>query len=783
MFGNYLKVALRNISRHKGYSVINILGLATGMACAILLFLWVQDELEYDRFHENIGYLYRVVIEDNSTNQARQVAITPAPLAPALKDEIAGIARSTRCWIAGAVIAGDNNKYYERVAMADPDFFEMFSFPLIRGNAVTALDNPHSAILTREKAVKYFGTDNVIGKTLRIDNRADLIITGVLDKIPDNSSLKFDFLIPFEYRREIEDLDFWGAWRFYTFVQIYRHQSMEEVNSNMAGVMNKYRGKDDTRLYLQPFRDIHLRSNLNYDMPNRGNIKHVWIFAAIGLLIILIACINYMNLTTARSGNRAGEIGLRKVVGAHRLHIIRQFYGESILFSFIALALAVVMVELLLPSFNGISGKQISLDMLNNINMMGGLAVIALITGIVSGSYPSLFLSSLRPAAIMQRMRDTGTGGSWMRKILVTVQFTLSVFLIIGAIVVHNQLQYMINKNLGFDKEYIVHIPVKTEYVDKYPALKDEFLKNPDVSGVTASFQLPNNIGSSPGSMDWEGRDPDFNLNINAGLVDFDYFETFGMEIIEGRGFSRDFASDTAEAYILNEEAVRQMGIQSPVGKWFSYWDTKGTIIGIVRDFHSTSLRNEINPIVLRLTSYWLNYMHVKLKSDNIHAALNMLEKSWNDMIPGFPFDYRFLDETIDNQYRSEKRVGTLFRYGTALAIFISCLGLFGLASYMAEKRTREIGIRKVLGASVFGLVLLLSREFIRLVILANVIAWPLAWYAMDQWLRDFAYRINPGWEVFALSGIMVLLTALLTVIYQALKAALANPVKTLRYE
>ena len=783
MLKNYLKVAIRNILKHKGYSFINITGLAVGMACCLLLLLWVQDELSFDRFHDDINNVYRVICEDHSADVVKDIAVTPAPLAPVLKDEIPEIIYATRVAMPTMAMSYREKIFNETVLMADPDLFQIFSFNMIEGDPATALENPLSLIVTQTMVDKYFGREDPIGKTITIGNKTDFTVTGILEEVPYNSSIRFDFVAPFKYLSESEDIDYWGAYRYSTFVRLQDGSSVKDVNRKISGIIGNHRADNNDRLYLQPYKNIHLYSNLAYDFRNRGSIKYVWIFSFLALLIIIIASINFMNLATARSSKRAREIGMRKVVGAFRSDIIRQFYGESILLSFIALFFAIILVEISIPVFNELTGKHLILKFFGDVHIVLGLIGLTLFTGIVSGSYPALLLASFKPVAVLKGGFGREGKGSSFRKILVITQFSLSIFLIVGSLVVGRQLDYMKNKNLGFDKEHVIYMPLKYSYVRKYNILKNRFLQNPNVTNVTASFQLPSNIGSSPGGMDWEGRPSGFDLRINAGLVDFDYFETFGMKMADGRSFSREYATDSTAAYILNEEAVRQMGISSPVGKWFSFWDTPGTIVGVVKDFHSTSLQNEINPIVLKIDPYWLNYMYAKIKSDNISAVVDSFKKIWNEILPGYPFEYRFLDETIDRQYRTEERLKSIFGYFTFLAIFISCLGLFGLASYMAEQRTKEIGIRKVLGASIPNIITLISREFVLPVFVANAIALPAAYLYMNHWLNDYAYRTNLGWSIFIFAGSLSFIITLLTVSYQAFKAAFTNPVKAIKYE
>jgi len=784
MIKNYIKTASRNIIRHKGYSFITIAGLAIGMACSFLILMWVQDELGYDRFNENIDDLYRVAIEDHDNNEVVHLAVTPAPLAPTLKEEFPEIARASR-FANGQMVMKYGEKVFDEsgVVYADPDILEMFTFPLAEGDPGSALSDPHSIIVTEEMSEKYFGNEDPIGKVLTINGKTEFTVSAVASDIPYNSSIRFDFLAPFEYLRERVDIDYWSAYRYYTFVQLAPGCMSDEVDEKIAGVCNQHQQESGDYLYLQPVKDIHLYSSLRYDSFGQADIKYVWILTALAVFVLMIACINFMNLTTARSATRAKEVGVRKVIGARRADLVRQFLGESVLMSSIALVLAVGLVELLLPAFNELSAKHLSADYVGSIAFVAGLVCIAIAAGIVSGAYPALLLSSFRPFKVFAGSTGTGARGYLFRKVLVVGQFSLTIALMTGTIMIHNQLDYMKNKSLGFDKEHVVYMPMRGNLPQEYGTVKSELLRDPYIVNVTAAFQLPTNIGSSPGEMDWEGKDPGNNVRINAGLVDYDYFETFNMGFAEGRGFSKEFATDVSEAYVVNEAAVKAMGMESPIGKRFSFWETPGRIIGVVKDFHSQSLHSEINPIVLKLDSVWLYHLFVRAESDNVAAAISSMEKAWQRVNPEYPFEYRFLDETINNLYRAEQRLGKVFNYFTVVAIFIACMGLFGLASFMAQQRRKEIGVRKVLGASVPGIVLLLVNEFGRWVLLANVIAWPVAYLAMNRWLQDFAYRIDIGIGAFLMAGGLAFILALLTVSYLAVRAALANPVESIKYE
>jgi putative ABC transport system permease protein len=785
MLKNYLKIALRNIKRHKGYSLINIVGLAVGMACCILILLWVQDELSYDRFHENADDIYRVIQNINFADHSTTWTITQGPLGPSLKEDFPEIINATRITDRGFRLTYDDKSYDEEVGMADGSLFEMFTFPLVKGDPATALSDPSSIVLTEEMAEKYFGDEDPIGKTIKADNQWDFQVTGVMRDVPRNSHLQFDFLIPFIFGRELNyTVDHWGNSSFRTYVQLPKGAPVQEVISKISGyLIEKPTIEKDARLNLQPLTRIHLYSNYEYDSVH-GDITYVTLFSIIAFFILLIACINFMNLATARSGNRAKEIGMRKVAGAHKVDIIRQFYGESILLAFIALLLAVVFVWLLLPVFNNLAAKELSLNITGNLSILMGLLCIAILSGIISGSYPAFFLSAFQPVMVLKGFRLSGLKGSIFRKTLVIFQFSLTILLIICTIGVYNQLDYMRNRKLGYDKEHMIYLRMRGDIREKFDSVKNELLQNPNILGVTASSNVPTSGYYFSNSLwRWDGQNPDEEILMRAVLVDFDYFKTFGMEIAEGRSFSKEFPTDATEAIMVNEEAVKAMGMESPLGKRLSLQDDNFKIIGVVKNYHFRSLRQEIGPLILLYYPKYCRVLFAKLKSDQTPQTIGYIEDIWKRFAPGYPFNYRFLDEALDRLYRSEQRIGTLFRYFSILAILISCLGLLGLASFMAEQRTKEIGIRKVLGATAPNIVALLSKEFTKWVIVANIIAWPVAYFALNKWLQSYAYKTNVAFWSFILSGVIALLIALLTVSYQSIKAALANPVDSLRYE
>ena len=791
MFWNYLKTTWRNIKRYKGYSSINIIGLAVGLACCILILLWVQDELSYDRFHVHADNLYRTVTIYQKTEPATHYWPVCAPLAPALKEdypEIIKATRFTRLRRGQLIKYGDKSLLETQICLTDPDFFEMFTFPLAQGDPSSALSDPNSLIITEQMATKYFGSEDPLGKTLNINNEYDFTVTGIMKNVPHTSHLQFDFLLPFirieDFEKNWAVLDNWTLGGYATYVLLQKETSLQELNRKIRDYIPKHAARSKDFLYLQPLKDIHLySSHIQFGIEGQGNIKYVYIFSVVALFVLVIACINFMNLATARSSNRAKEVGLRKVVGARRPQLMGQFFCESVLTALLSLILAVVLVELFLPPFRNLSGKPLESGFSGNINILLAIVIMALITGFISGTYPALFLSSLRPVKVFKGMLKTEGRGYLFRKILVVSQFSLSILLIICTVLVSSQVDFMRNRKLGLDKEQVVYLPIRSELVRKYDPLKIELLKSAGVRNVAASSNIPSyGVILTLDYITWEGKDPKDPKVLNLTSTGYDFIETLNMEMIEGRSFSEEYPSDE-NAVVINETAQKIIGMENPVGKRLMLGDTELPIIGIVKDYHFRSLHSEIEPLLLVNDPSLYRYILIKLDSGDIPSALANIDNTWKTFFPDTPFEYHFLDEAYDNLYRTEQRMGTLFNYFTGLAIFISCLGLFGLASFMAEKRTKEIGIRKILGASVSGVVILLNREFIKWILIANIIASPVAYYAMSKWLQGFAYRINMEVWIFALAALAALAIAVVTVSYQSVRAATANPADSLRYE
>ena len=773
MIRNYFKVAFRQLNQHKGYSFINIMGLAVGMACCILILLWVQDEFSYDKFHANSNELYRTTMKLGE----RWGASSPWAMIPVLKEDYPEIIKGTR-YARRTLLANYADKnYYESVAFVDDDFFDMFTFPLVEGNRKTLFTSINSVVISEKAASKYFQDEQPLGKVLKLNNDSELIVTGIVKNVPANSHMQFDMLVPVELVGE-ERLQSWWL-ESNSYILVGKNIDVNLLRTKIANVIMEHDTRTDEAklLDIQPLSEIHLHS-----LTGSGPIIYVYIFSTIAFFILLIACINFMNLTTARSVTRAKEISMRKVVGALKTNIIRQFYCESIITSLIAFFCALLLVYLFLPSFNTIAEKSLSMDTVLNSSTLIGLFGIVLLTGLISGSYPALVLSGFKPAVILKGSFKSSSKGLMLRRILVVGQFVITIVLIIGTFVIYKQLNFIRHKNLGFNKERIVVVPMNSALRNNYDALKAEMLQNSQILNVTSANNMPTNIGNI-NPVYWEGHGPEDYVTINFATIDYDYFEIFGMEFAHGRGFSREFSTDKIN-YVINEAALRLTGLESPIGKMFSLWNYEGTIIGVVKDFHSRSLHNEIAPVVFVLTTNWPhNWIFVKIKPDDIPASLQYVEETVSKFAPSFPLEHFFLDESFDRQYRLDQRIGTIFKYFSILAIFISCLGLLGMASFVAEQRTKEIGIRKTLGASVSSITALMSREFLLLIIIANVLAWPIGYLVMERLLRGYAYKTDITIWIFFTAGLLACAITLLSVGIQTLRAARANPVDSLRYE
>ena len=783
MIKKFFVVAFRNIKKDKIYSFINIAGLSIGIAASILILLWVSDEMNYNNFHKNLNEIYAVPqTQHYQTIGDFTVMATPTALAPALKAERPEIKYITRyeAFFGDVLISHDLKNFKQKLDYADPDFFKIFTFEFIKGDKNTALNDPHSIVITEDMASKYFGSDDPIGKTLRLEDKIDLKVTGLLKNIPHNSDINFDMIAPMEVMKELYDvpLDNWGNNMLNTYLVMNNSADAKELSKKINGRLAEAVDSPTAgKLFLYPFKDMHLYSYRG----EGGRIKTVIIFSIVAFFILIIACINFMNLATARSVKRSTEVGIKKVVGANRTQIAGQFFGESLLLTFISLIFSLILVQILLPVFNDISGKELSLSLISFSTILSIIG-IAFFTGILSGIYPAIFLSSFKPIATLKGTMSGLHSKFSLRRILVVFQFAISIILIIGTGIVYLQLNYIQNKNLGLDKDNIIYFDLSSNLQKNPESLKAELLTNSNIKGATVSSHIPAFIYSNGGGWNWEGKDPQQQELVTAMSADNDLLKTYGMKLAAGRFYSKEFPADDSLSMVINESFAKLIGYKNPIGMPLSRGNRHYNIIGVVKDFNYLQLQNKIGPAVI-YPDPQPRYLSLKVNNAGLSETLNYIEKICKKFDPRFVFNYEFLDKSYEKVYTSEMRLGKIFNVFALLAIIISCLGLFGLASFVSELKTREIGIRKVLGASVSGIVFNLSKQFIRWVLLANVIAWPVAYYFMHEWLADFAYRIDfPLW-IFVVSAILAMIIAVFTVSSQAIKSALTNPVEALRYE
>ena len=783
MLKNYVFTALRSYWKQKGFTVLNLAGLTIGIATSLLITLWVTDELNYDRFHQHSDQLYRIMENQTYSGQLFTFDATPGPLAPALKEEIPEINRATRMTEDELQFTVGDKIIKESGAYADPDFFDMFSFPFVAGDATWALSNVSSVAISESLAKKYFGSaPAALDQTILVNAKDNYTVTGVFADVPHSSSLDFDFVLPFEvYYQENGWLEEWSNNGIQTYILLQDQASPEAVNRKIKDFV---KGRDEgsvVTLFAQSFSESYLHGEFKEGKQSGGRIIFIRLFVIIAIFITLIACINFTNLVTARSAQRAKEIGVRKVIGAHKGSLIGQFLGESMLLVLLATLLSTLLVELVLPAFNQLTDKQLVVPYGHPV-FLGGLVGLVLTIGLVAGIYPAFFLSSFNTVNVLKGTFKIGSKGAFLRQGLVVFQFMLSMILIGATLVVHQQIQYIKDKDLGLDRENMVYLPITPQIQDHYKAYKNELLTQPGIQYVSQSNQNPLSVGSSTQGLEWDGKAPDTKILFQVMSTGYDFLPTAGIQLQEGRDFSRDFPTDTANL-ILNEEAVRRIGFQNPIGERVDMWERKGRVIGVVKDFHSGNLHDNIEPLVIMLRPENADRTMVRTQAGQAQEAIASLETLHRQYDGNYAFEYHFLDEEFDRMYRTDTLVGKLATYFSVIAILISCLGLFGLAAYTAERRIKEIGVRKVLGASVPNLVALLSGNFTKLVLIAFVIATPVTWYLMDAFLQQYAYHTELSPMVFVLVGLLALVIAWLTVSYQSIKAALANPVDSLRTE
>ena len=797
MFKNYFVIAIRNLLKHKGYALINISGLAIGLACCFFIIFFVRHELGYDAFHKKAPRIYRL-LHASKEDPGDRSAISASAYAPHLLHEFSEIEQAVRFFTnAGPANLKSQSEVrtVEGLVFADASVLSVFDFPLRRGNAAEALTAPNTIVLTAAAAQAWFGPEDPLGKTLfylRGSQKLALQITGVLENLPSNSHLQFDHLVSFSTIKAFmgeQALEEYINFNYYTYVLLRPGISPQQLQDRFPGFLRKYREEDTaahTLLLLQPLRDIHLTTNVKWDVGTNSDKKYLYIFSAVAFLILLIASINFVNLATARATLRAKEVGVRKAAGAARRQVMLQMFGESLLASVFAMILALSLLQIFAPVLSDLLGREINLKVFDNFALLFLLLGLGLLAGILAGIYPAVVLSSFEPITVLKRLVTKGVKGARLRKTLIVAQFGISVFLLIAMATVYNQLQFMKTRDLGFDREQVVFVGLSGAVKEHFETFRQQLLRHTGVRQV-ALGTLPGRVGTSRGSK-WPGQekqneDQD-SRSFFTMFVDAHSLEALGFELLQGRNFSETIATDATHAYILNETAVRELGWSDPVGRPFHVWDEEsGQVIGVVKDFHFRSLHQKIEPLVLDIKPEWSWTAAIRLAPGEVRATLNFIATQWQQFEPELPCNVVFLDADFERLYRAEERLGRLFSSFTALAIFVACLGLLGLAAFTAEQRTKEIGIRKVLGASVRDILLLLSREFAALVAWAFVAAVPVAYWAMNTWLQNFAYRMPLSFAPFLLCGFLVLVLALLTVSSQALRAALANPAEALRYE
>lgn len=804
MLKSYFTVAWRNITRHKGYATINTLGLALGITCCIFIFLWVRDEKGVDNFHANGKDLYAVYQRVTNNGQSYGNYQTPVRIDTnhftfLLKDISKAVpeVKNFALYVPGYILPWGHAETFQvgdklvklEGSRAGEDFFKMFSFPLLEGTPSTALKDIYGIAISRKMAGIFFGNPHAaMGKTLRFENSIDFTVSAVFEDLPLNNTFKFDYLIGWDAQRALHIEGATNDIRSYIQLQAGADPQLAEtkINQYLRTQLGPQPKGLDFHAGLQPFHEQYLHSVFENGVPATGRIQYVRIFGSVAIFILLIACINFMNLATARSVRRAREVGLRKVVGSTRAHLIGQFFGESLLFAVLAMVVSILLLALLLPAFNNFTEKHISLPLTQPAFWLG-LAGIALATGIVAGSYPALYLSSLQPIRTLKGIFRFTRGAIWFRKGLTIFQFVLSIVLLIATIVIVRQTRYVQNTNLGYDRDNLIYIRIEGQLskIEKYQLFKREATGMPGIRLIDRSTETPHSMDfEAYDPIKWEGQPKNVNIGFKPASVGFDFIDLMNLKTVEGRPFSRNIPTDSADAFMVNETAVKQMGMKDPIGKWVSAWNKKGHIIGVLKDYHTGSMHEPIKPVILDVKEFeYFGVIMVRTYPGQTPQALASLEKVYRSINPGFAFAYQFVDEEYRKMYLSEQVTSRLSVLFAVLAIIISCLGLLGLVMFAAEQRVKEIGIRKVLGASLSQIIGLFAKDFMQLVLIAFLIAGPLGWYAMNSWLRDFAYRISISWWIFGLSGAVALLIALLTVSHQALRAATANPVTSLRSE
>lgn len=786
MFQNFLSVAVRHFMRQRLYSLINVVGLSAGLVCVMMIYLWVRDEVSKDRFHKDVDRIVHVVSNlDMGDGKIVTWNVTPGPLAEDIRENVPGVELVART-------AGSNNPLFqygdknftERGIFADPDFFKIFSFPIIKGSPAPIGDDKNSIAISQKMASRLFGSDDPIGKVIKVSKQYDVEVKAVFEDAGANSSMKFDFVMPFAITKESRGQGFnWGNYDYPVFIKMTDAGKMAEISNTIESRRTKL-AKDGqlngVTFYVQPFTDRYLHAQFENGVPVGGRIKYVQLFSVVAVFILLIACINFMNMATAKAGSRAKEVGVRKVVGAQRYSLIVQFITESVTISLLSMIVALAVVYTTLPMFNSLISKNITLDF-TDAGFIASAVAIVLFTGILAGSYPAFFLSAYKPATVLKgNMAGTFTGSS-LRKILVVFQFSLTVILGASALVIYKQIEFVRNKNIGYNRENVLTFSLRGAMADKYEAFRDEASKIPGVKLVSRADNSLVQVQNQNGSVTWPGKPDNSSIFFRTVCVDFDFLETMELKLVEGRLFSREFA-DTSN-FVVTQHAVDVMGLKNPVGQRITQWGMEGTIVGVVEDFHSQSLQQSIDPIIFMCKTDWSYRAFVRVEGAKTTSVINDLTALIKRYTPEYSFEYTFLDQDFENLYNNEKVISSLAIIFTVMTIVISGLGLLGLAAYTAERRKKEVSIRKILGASIPGIVTMMSGEFVKLSFFAALIGCPLAYFLMSKYLEAYAYHDALGWEIFVITAACVMIMSVVTVMFQVARAALANPVNALRNE
>ncbi|HMJ67774.1 MAG TPA: ABC transporter permease [Cyclobacteriaceae bacterium] len=787
MIRSYLLIALRNIFRSKLFSAVNILGLTFGMGSALLIFLWVNDELGVNQFNSKIDRLYRVM--ENQTYSGGKMftfEATPGPMAPVIKEKYPEIEMATRwTWPVNPLLQYGDKSFKDNGRWVDSDFLLMFDFPFIGGDKTTALSGRNSIVLTESFAKKMFGDEDPMGKLIVMDTKDSYQVTGVVENVPKNSTLTFDYLLPFPTFFDLNKawIDQWGNNNIRTMLLLKEGTNADDFQKKFTDEVKIHNEQSNVQLFIQPFGDAYLYGEFTEGKNTGGRIDYVRIFFIVAVFVLVIACINFMNLSTAQASKRAKEVGLRKVIGAVPRQLFRQFMGESFITVTMAAMFAFLIAMLVIPYFNDLTGKSLSLNLLDWKIVVIFVGLI-LFTSLLAGSYPAIFISEFKPVQVLKGQLKSGKKASVFRKTLVVVQFFLSIFLIVSTIVVYRQMDYMQNKDIGFVRDNVFYSWMEADMASKYETVRTRLLQSPGVESVTMSTQLPIEIGNSTGGLEWEGKDPDERVLFSNLDVDFDFIQTMKMEMVEGRPFNREIISDTV-GYIVNEAGAEKFNFtDGTADKDLTMWRRKGKIVGVVKNFNFGSLHTPIEPMIMRVSPHVREgCILVRAKEGQTTEALASLEKIWKEYSPAYPYRYSFLNQDWEDFYKAEGQRGKVFNSLAGLSIFISCLGLFGLSAFSAERRIKELGIRKVMGATVPGLLRLMATEFTVLVLVASVIGCPVSWYVMNMWLQNYAFHIDVGWLTLVAATIVCLFVSLATILYHSLKATMANPAVSLKYE